>query len=150
MIKSFFAVALIVIPIVSQAQIPDQWNPEFTITLSYSGSMRGGSTHIEFTYDQCVFKSVPDLDRKARNHSFKMTEAKRAEILAKMRALQVDSIKSQPNMYAVNDGWSKSICFKTYCIEGGTSAELSDGDKNRFQDAFNYLQQYAYRKKAPR
>jgi hypothetical protein len=138
------------IPIANQAQVPDQWNPEFTITLSYSGGMRGGSTHIEFTYDQCVFNSTPSHDGKAKKHIFKMTETKRAEILAKMRSLQVDSIKSESRMYPVNDGWSKSICFKTYCIEGGTSAEMSEEDKNRFLEAFNYLQQYAFRKKAPK
>lgn len=150
MIKSFFAAAYMMIPIITQAQVPDQWNPDFTITLSHSGSMSGGSTHIEFTYDQCIFNSTPSYDKKAEKRVFKMTEARRAEILAKMRSLQVDSIKSKPHNYPVNDGWSKSICFKTYCIEGGTSAEMSDTDKNRFQEAFNYLQQYAYRKKAPK
>lgn len=60
-----------------------------------------------------------------------------------MHELKVDKIRSEMSMRVVNDGWSRSICFGLHCIEGGTSAEMSDHDKNQFLSAYGYLENYA-------
>ena len=131
---------------VNPLQLPTQWTADFTISLSYSGSMRGGSTEILFSYDKGAYTSISPKG-KYINYTFNMTESLRKEILTKMHAWRVASIKSNPGAYAVNDSWSRSICFGTSCLEGGTSAEMSDEDKHRFLDAYNYLQQVALEKK---
>jgi hypothetical protein len=112
---------ILVIPMFGQAQLPNKWDSGFTIRLSHSGSMSGGFTRIQFSFDQCEYE----------NQS------------AKMHALKIDKIKSQATARVVNDGWSSSICLGTDCIQGGTSAEMSIADKDIFLEAYDYLQQFA-------
>lgn len=133
---------ILVIPMFGQAQLPNTWDSGFTIRLSHSGSMSGGFTRIQFSFDQCEYENQSP-EGKITRYSFKMTESVRTEILAKMHALKIDKIKSQATARVVNDGWSSSICFGTNCIQGGTSAEMSIADKDIFLEAYDYLQQFA-------
>lgn len=140
------ALALILFPLACQAQLPEKWNHDYTIKLSHTGSMSGDATHIEYSYEQCVYEYISP-EGKTTRFSFKMTEAMRAEVLAKMNTLKIDKIKSGPGVRVVNDGWFESICLGTYCIEGGTSAGLSSEDKDTFILAFGYLEQFAMERK---
>lgn len=133
---------LMLVPMLGQAQLPDKWNIDFTIRLSHAGSMSGGFTRIQFSYDQGEYENQSP-EGKVTRYSFKMTEAWRTEIMAKMHALKIDKIKSQATPRVVNDGWSSSICFGTDCIQGGTSAEMSVADKDIFLEAYDYLEQFA-------
>lgn len=132
-------------PMFNEVRIPDNWNPEFTIRLSHSGSMSGTSTEIEYRYSECTYTYSGNSEPVT--YTFKMTDAWRSEILARLRALKVDKIKPRPGTLAVNDGWSRSMCFGSACIEGGTSVEMTVEDKNTFLETFGYLQQFALDRK---
>lgn len=82
----------------------------------------------------------------AKKYRFLLTEADRNEILTQLRELKVDKIHSEMSIAPVNDGWSTSICFGFHCIEGGTSAKMSDHDKEQFLNAYSYLEGYAMKK----
>jgi len=139
-------VAFILLPMINSEKLPKKWNPDFSITLSHSGSMRGGSTEVKFTFETCSYQQI-SYDGKSETFSFKMTDKYRLEILEKMHALGVADIKTDGQLLPVNDGWFRSICFDTYCIEGGPSRDLSTDDRNRFTDAYNYLQNFAMEKR---
>lgn len=130
----------------AQDRIPAKWEQEFVISLSYSGSMSGAGKEIQFSYTECVY-TYTSPSGPPKTYKRKMTPTLREEILNKMRALNFDKIKSEGGVYAVNDGWNQSICLGSFCIEGGTSAEMSRDDKNRFLEAFNYLEELALNKK---
>lgn len=128
-------------------KLPETWGKDFVITLSYHSSMSGGKTDVKFTFDSCTYTNQSHHSKKPKARKFKMKEADRVAILKRLAELNVDQIKSEHSMHAVHDGWSQSICFGTYCIEGGTSAEMSDTDKNQFLEAYRYLEEYAMIKK---
>ena len=123
MINTFFALTFSFV-LFQQMQLPAQWTPEFTIALAYSGSMNGDTTNIKFTHDQGTYKTITRAG-KTIEYTFRMTESGRTEILSKLRALQVDKVRSEGEL-VVSDGWSRSICLGTSCLEGGPSANLSD------------------------
>jgi len=97
---------------------------------------------VKFTFDSCTYVSE-SRTKKPTLSTYKMKEADRVAILKKLIELKVDQIKSEGSVHAVRDGWSQSVCFGGYCIEGGTSAEMSAKDKNLFLDAYRYLEEFA-------
>lgn len=123
-------------------ELPETWTKDFAITLSYSGSMDGSSTHITFTYDTCTYARQTGMTKHEQG-TFVLTEADRKEILKKLHELKVDKIRSETNMIPVKDGWSTSLCFGTHCVEAGTSAKISDQDKEIFSQAYDYLENFA-------
>ncbi|HTJ52467.1 MAG TPA: hypothetical protein VL443_23570 [Cyclobacteriaceae bacterium] len=129
----------------SDFALPKTWTKDFTISLSYTGSMDGSSTHIMFTYDSCMYTRNSGM-HAAEKDRVRLTESDRNEILTHLRELKVDKINSEMNIAPVNDGWSTSMCFGLHCIEGGTSARMSDRDKELFLNAYNYLEMYAVKK----
>jgi hypothetical protein len=126
--------------------LPETWTRDFTIVLSYHGSMSGGKTALKFTFDSCTYLNQQTHAKKPKLKTYKMKEADRAAILKKLAELKADQIKSESSVHAVNDGWSQSICFGFHCIEGGTSAEMSETDKNLFLTAYRYLEELAIKK----
>lgn len=129
----------------SDFELPKTWTKDFTISISHTGSMDGSSTHLTFTYDSC--KYVRNSGMEASKESFfRLTESDRIEILKKMHALKVDKIHSEASIAPVNDGWSTSLCFSLHCIEGGTSARMSDHDKDQFLIAYGYLEDFALKR----
>lgn len=139
-------IAIILCPLALQAQLPEKWNLDYTIKLSHTGSMSGDATHIEYSYEKCMYEYISP-EGKTTRFAFKMTKAMREEVLAKMNTLKIDKIKSGPGVRVVNDGWFESICLGTHCIEGGTSAALSREDKDTFILASGYLEQFAMERK---
>lgn len=129
-------------------KLPETWAKDFTISLSYHGSMGGGKTNVMFTFDSCTYLSEPNRYKKTqvKFRKYKMKEADRIAILKKLTELKADQIKSEGSVHAVRDGWSQSVCFGFHCIEGGTSAEMSEKDKNLFLDAYRYLEEFAIKK----
>lgn len=127
-------------------KLPETWTEDFVIMLSYRGSMSGGKTEIKFTFDSCSYTSQSHHSKKPKSGSFKLEEADRAAILKKLKELKADQIKSEHSLHAVRDGWSQSICFDLHCIEGGTSAKMSDEHKNQFLDVYHYLEEFAKKK----
>jgi hypothetical protein len=126
-------------------KLPEIWPPDFKISLSHSGSMRGGSTSLTFTRDTCKYTFASE--RKApRTKVYKMKETDRAAILKKLTELNVDAIKSEFAAKIVYDGWSESICFGMHCVEAGPAAEISDHDKDIFMTAYKYLEEFAVSK----
>lgn len=129
----------------SDFELPEKWERDFTITLSYHSSMGGGSTDIRFTYDSCIYKSSSRTGKPV-SRVYLLKESDRVAILAKLHELKADRIKSEHSMHPVRDGWSQSICFNVHCIDGGTSAEMNEENKNRFLDAYRYLEEFAMKK----
>ena len=124
-------------------EIPGEWTKDFEITLKFSGSMSGGFTDIKFTYDSCVYTNSGSHSDPTERKFYLLKADDRAAILKKMHELKADKIKAEHGVYPVNDGWSQSICFNSLCIEGGTSVEMDEKNKNRFLDAYRYLEDFA-------
>lgn len=127
-------------------KLPESWAKDFVITLSYHSSMSGGKTEIKFTLDSCMYLNQASHSKKPKLRTYKMKEADRVAILKKLAELKADQIKSESSVHAVHDGWSQSICFGFHCVEGGTSAEMSEKDKNMFLDTYQYLEELAIKK----
>lgn len=130
-------------------KLPETWAKDFIIMLSYHSSMSGTKTTVKFTFDSCTYQSVSNLKMRKRDnklHVYKLKAADRIAILKKLQELKVDKIKSEHGVHAVHDGWSQSICFGFNCIEGGTSAEMSEDDKNQFLTAYRFLEEFAIKK----
>lgn len=126
--------------------LPGEWRKDFVITLSYHSSMSGGKTEIRLTYDSCIYFSQPLHSKKPKTRTYKMKEADRAWILQKLSELKIDQVKSESGVHAVHDGWSQTICFSLHCLDGGTSAEMTEHDKNVFLDAYRCLEDFASKK----
>jgi len=132
---------------VQHPELPTTWTKDFTITLTYSGSMDGSSTLIRFTYDSCHFVRQNGMNAP-EERKFRLTEADRTEILKKLHALKVDNLKSERNPDPVNDGWLTSMCFGLHCVEAGPSVTISDTDKETFHQAYDYLENFGAAKSA--
>jgi hypothetical protein len=126
-------------------RLPQRWTEDFTITLSYSGSMSGHSSTITFTSDSCRYKWSTRMEGP-KETAFQLTAAERAAILKKLHELKADKIQSESSFTKVNDGWSRSICFNTHCIEGGTSVRMSEHDQAQFHAVYQYLEDIAIKK----
>lgn len=126
-------------------KLPETWTKDFTITLSYSGSMDGSLTDLTFTYDSCKYLRKSGMKAPKKNR-YVLTESDRVEILKKLQELKVDKISSEASIEAVNDGWSTSMCFGSHCVSGGTSSIMSDQDKAVFSAAYGYLEEFAIKK----
>ncbi|HEY8934358.1 MAG TPA: hypothetical protein VIM65_04030 [Cyclobacteriaceae bacterium] len=147
--KYFFVSFIAILAIVSisdaQHKLPKTWTKDFTIRLSYSGSMDGSSTHIVFTYDSCKYEGNSGMNAPKKGY-YLMKDVDRKAILEKLQAFNVDKIHSEMSITPVNDGWNRSMCFGYHCIEAGTSAKISDHDKEQFSNAYDYLAGYAIQK----
>jgi hypothetical protein len=127
-------------------ELPKEWTKEFVITLNYHGSMSGGYTNVRYTYDSVIYNSTPSHSEGPKKKIYLLKPADRAEILKKLREFKVDKIKAEDEIHAVHDGWSQSICLGLTCIEGGTSVEMDENNKNRFLDAYRFLEEFAMNK----
>jgi hypothetical protein len=130
----------------NEFELPKTWTKDFTIRYSFSGSMDGSRTELTFSYDSCNYTIQAGMNSPKKG-VFAMTETTRAEILKKMHALKVSKIKSEMQTAAVDDGWSESLSMGSHWIEGGTSAKMSDTDKEIFSAACGYLQDFVVKKK---
>ncbi len=126
-------------------KLPKTWTKDFIITLSYSGSMDGSNTKLTFTHDSCTYIRNSAMSA-SKNNVYVLTESDRVAILKKLQELKVDNIHSEANMAPVDDGWSMLLCFGFHCIDGGTSARMSDHDKDIFSTAYGYLEEFAVKK----
>lgn len=130
----------------SAFSLPKTWEKELVISLSYHSSMSGGKTEIRLTYDSCIYFSQQSHSKKPKTRTYKMKETDRAWILQKLTELKIDQVKSESGVHAVHDGWSQTICFSLHCLDGGTSAEMTEHDKNVFLDAYRCLEDFASKK----
>jgi hypothetical protein len=130
----------------NEFELPKTWTKDFTIRYSFSGSMDGSRTELTFSYDSCNYTVQPGMN-SPKTGVFAMTETDRIEILKKMHELKMNKIKSVMQIAAVNDGWSESLSLGSHWIEGGTSAKMSDNDKEIFSAACGYLQDFVVKKK---
>lgn len=126
--------------------VPETWVRDFAITLSYHSSMSGGKTEVRITYDSCTYFNQQSHSTGPKTRTYKMKASDRASILRKLADLKIDQVRSESSVRAVHDGWSQTICFNFHCLDGGTSAEMSESDKNIFLDAFRYLEAFAGKK----
>lgn len=126
--------------------LPETWTEDFVITLSYYSSMSGGKTELKLTFDSCIYFNQSFHTENPSQGYYPMKAADRVAILKKLKELKADQIKSESSVHVVRDGWSQSICFNSYCIDGGTSSEMSEQDKNLFLDAYRYLETFVMKK----
>lgn len=126
-------------------KLPQTWEKDFTITLSFHSSMSGSKTNIKFTHDSVKYLSS-SRSKGPKEKTYLLKEADRIAILKKLQELKADQIKSESGIRVVNDGWSQSICFNSHCIEGGSSVEMNEKNKNQFLDAYRYLEEFAIKK----
>jgi hypothetical protein len=131
-------------PFDSNFELPKTWEKDFTISLSFNGSMDGSYFEAKFTYDSCAYKQYSRMNKGGEvRRSFAIGEKERTEILKKICELKVNEIKSESGTRATNDGWQQSICFNFNCISGGSAVDMTTDDKNRFLDAYRYLENFA-------
>jgi hypothetical protein len=122
--------------------LPKEWDKNFVISISHTGSMSGGSSHITFTHDSCKYVTTSPVERPAQKF-FVLSQKDRDTILAKMRALKIDRVKAGMKLVAQNDGWSNMLCLGWHCIEGGSASDMSTEDKNTFLEASSFLELFA-------
>lgn len=122
------------------AQLPDAWSQDFTITVTTT-AMRG-SSKLTLTHDsgEYVHESQPKV--------FNLSETDRIEILKKLKEFGIERAKSEAKLAPVYDGWSESICYGMYCVQAGSSTEMSDAHKEIFSKTYTYLQEFATKKLA--
>jgi hypothetical protein len=122
--------------------LPQTWTKDFEIIYTFGGSMDGSNASLKFTYDSCIY--VRNSGQTApKTTKFLLTNADRVAILKKMTDLKIDKVKSEARMEPVNDGWSSLLCVGRHCINGGTSAVLSEKDKETFSQAHGWLETFA-------
>ena len=129
----------------NEFELPKTWTKDFIITYNFSGSMDGSRTEIKITYDSCTYK-IQSRMNAPKAGAFPMTEANRAAILKKMHELKVSTIKSETNIWPVRDGHSETLCFGNRCVSGGSNVKMSDQDKDIFNDAHAYLNDFVGKK----
>ncbi|WP_133259507.1 hypothetical protein [Pseudochryseolinea flava] len=118
------------------------WGKDFTITFSFTGSMDGSQTKLTFTYDSMIYTRNSGMTApKTDLHT--MTASDRTMIIKKMKALKIKEVTSESNMAPVNDGWSEMLCYGSHCIQGGTSAKMTEKNKQIFSEACEFLQTFA-------
>jgi hypothetical protein len=122
--------------------LPKEWDKTFIISVSHTGSMSGGSSHLRFTYDSCLLVINSNQGPPAKK-TFALSQKDRVEILKKMNELNVEKIKEGLSFTVQNDGWSNLLCFSGHCIEGGSASKMSEKDKDRFLTACGYLERFA-------
>jgi len=128
-------------------KLPNEWDKDFIISASHTGSMSSSNTYITFTYDSCTYKTT-SRNAAPKEKKFGLSEIDRSTILKKMREMKVENIKQiESSVVVQRDGWSNSICFGLHCIEGGSAANLSDEDKNNFLDAYRFLEDFVINRK---
>lgn len=136
-----FAVIFTLMADQDKPTLPQKWNPDFTIELSFSGSMDGSSTKLVYRYDSCIYEYQYGM-KKPGIKRFALTEKDRTIILDRLHELKVNKIKSEPSLAPVDDGWSSHLCFGIHCISGGTSAEMSDEHKAIYNEAYAFLENF--------
>jgi len=141
-----FLIAICAATSLHSQDLPKEWTKDFVITLDYSGNMIGGFTKVRFTYDSCIYNASPSHSEKPQKKVYLLKAADRAEILRKLRELKADKIKSESSINTVNDGWAQSMCLGSHCVDGGTNVEMDEQNKNRFLDAYRYLEEFAMNK----
>jgi hypothetical protein len=124
------------------AKLPKTWEKDFTIALTFSGSMDGSHTNLRYTYDSCIYERNIGM-KPSKKDVYLLTDADRTEILKRLRDMKIDKITSEISLAPVKDGWSTAICFGSHCIHGGTAARISDRDKEVFSTAYGYLEEFA-------
>jgi hypothetical protein len=121
---------------------PKTWTKDFQITYTFSGSMDGSRSSLIFTYDSCIYirntaMNAPDTTE------FLLSDSDRSTILKKMADLKIDKVKSEMSIAVVYDGWSSLLCVGLHCVNGGTSAEMSEEDHETFSLAHSWLETFA-------
>lgn len=122
--------------------LPKNWDKDFTVSISHNSSMSSTYVHVTFTYDSCTYSSSVH-GRKPKKKKFALTQADRDKILAKLDELKVDKISSSKKYVAQRDGWSTTLSFGGHYVEGGSGVEISEKDRERFQDAYQFLEKFA-------
>lgn len=128
-----------------KAKLPQTWDKDFQITFSFTGSMDGSNTHLTFTYDSMTYTRNSGMTAPKTDH-YKMNESDRVAILKKLHELKFETVTSDIGPAPVNDGWSELLCVGNHCVQGGTSAGMTDKDKETFSLATDYLQSFALSK----
>ena len=142
-----FAVVAFSVSAQNDNNLPATWDRDFRIILNYDNSMGQAHTTLRLTYDSCIYETDNPRDGHKKRVSL-MTNTEREAILKKLHEFKAGEIESNHILAVVSDGWSESICFNTHCIEGGSSADMSESDKNNFRDSYRYLEDFADKKKA--
>ncbi len=143
--KSAFILLIIIsacLSMYAQNDLPKTWTKDFEIIYKFGGSMDGSNASLKFTYDSCMY--VRNSGQTASKTTiFLLTDADRVTILKKMSDLKIDKVTSEMSKAPVHDGWSSLLCVGTHCINGGTSAEMSDKDKETYSLAHAWLETFA-------
>jgi hypothetical protein len=123
-------------------ELPKTWTKDFVITYTFSGSMDGSRTSLKLTYDSCIYVRNTAMNAP-KTTTVLLNESDRVAILKKLNELKIDKVKSEMNIAPVNDGWSELLCVGTHCVSGGTSATMSEKDRETFSLAHSWLEQFA-------
>jgi hypothetical protein len=129
----------------SGTQLPATWDKNFTLSLSLHGSLSGGHVQVSFGYNSCEYEFFSVREAPVKG-SFALTASQRNAILKKLKACQLDEIKSDQLLRPGKDGWSSTIYYGLHCVEGGSFSGLSDRDRNNFHEAYQYLEALVWKK----
>lgn len=124
-------------------KLPEAWEKDFTITVSFFGSMDGSYAKIVFTCDSCVYDSYYRVGGP-QNGAIALTEKNRKEILQFLKKSGAEKFTSQIILAGVHDGWSQSICFTGFCMQDGTTFKTDDANRKLFQQVYDYLEKFQH------
>lgn len=143
--SALFSIIFISLALSVSAQndkLAETWTKDFQITYTFGGSMDGSRTMLKFTYDSCIYVRNTGMTRP-KTTKFLLSETDRATILKKMAELNIEKVKSEISIAPVRDGWSSLLCVGSHCINGGTSAKMSEKDKETYSLAHSWLETFA-------
>jgi hypothetical protein len=126
----------------NNTKLPDTWEKDFTIKYTFGGSMDGSSTNLVFTYDSCSYQHNTGQTKPVLK-KFALTVKDRETILKELKRLKADQIHSTPAIAAIYDGWNSSLQLGDMYVNGGTSASMSDHDKELYNEVCSFLVNFA-------
>lgn len=128
--------------------IPKTWTKDFTITVYDGGGMAYESTNITYTYDSCTYDRMEEGVHDVK--TFKLSDADRAAVLAKLREYKLDQVKSSKLKGIAYDKPTTKICTGqksgSKCIESSASTRISS-NADGFYKAYDYLVAFASKKR---
>ena len=122
-------------------ELPATWDKNFNISYYSGGGMVQRSTKLFLSKDSCAYVEMKEgIDDKK---TFKFSVAELAQILAKLKELKADKIKTKKLKGIIYDKESEDVCFtskdKELCLQDGATATIEAKDQQRYFETIKYL-----------
>lgn len=130
------------VEVLEEFVMPAKWTKDFSITFYEGGGMAYQSTNIFLFADSCRYVEMKNgMDSIKR---FVLTAIEKEDVLAKMRAFNVEKIETVDLAGTVYDKETTRMCFATgfkqsHCIETGATQGVKEKTKGDFYGAYSYI-----------